>query len=264
MSGYNINNDEHFRLKQIYQPSAPTQTLRSLEVSTLKTDTVHNTGNIVTANLGSTSINNTGNIVTTNLTAANLGTNTLNIGGYPYYSGYPQLAVYSSGYIIASFGASYADPSNPGYEKVVIVPGAIGNQTFDLTAWAPLGLLNGAIVSTSDEKLKENIIDANLDLCYNNINTLTLKRFKYKDNINYKKEDKHQLGILAQDLQKIFKKSVTELPHPSGEVTDDKTLGINTDQLFYCMLGCIQSLQKKNESHESRLNKLENLLNKSN
>ena len=63
---------------------------------------------------------------------------------------------------------------------------------------------------------------------------------------------------------------------------DAKTLFINTDQLFYCMLGCIQSLQKKNESqqlviqslqeknesqdliiqsHDSRIDNLENLLN---
>ena len=224
MSGYNIINSEQHKITQIYQPIAPTQTLRNLEVS----NTI-----------------NTTNLINTSTISSRF----LSVFEPVYYQS-------------AAFGSQ-----NQNYNKVVMSSnGTIGASISNLSAWATLNIVNRFDLNISDETVKENIIDANLDICYNNINTLTLKRYKYKDHINYDKEDTNRLGILAQDLQTIFKKSVREMPSLNEEVNgpDDKTLCINTDQLFYCMLGCIQSLQKKNESHESRIDKLENLLNKSN
>ena len=67
--------------------------------------------------------------------------------------------------------------------------------------------------TNSDERYKENIIDADLDICYNNIKNLKLKKYKYKDEIlEHPNTDTSTLGWIAQDVETIFPKSVSETP----------------------------------------------------
>ena len=67
--------------------------------------------------------------------------------------------------------------------------------------------------TNSDKRYKENIIDADLDICYNNIKNLKLKKYKYKDEILERPNtDTSTLGWIAQDVETIFPKSVKESP----------------------------------------------------
>ena len=278
MSGYNIINSGQHRMHSIFQQNAPNQVLRNLEVSNLTIDSCYVGGYPKGINQQTATFNCVSN--PKGWIAASFGSHPNDEAGIEHvYEGddiliYPNIGQANDRVVIGN-----------GYGIIQEEGGAtIGAHNETLSAWTSLNIMYPISYHPSDETIKENITDANLDICYNNINTLTLKRYKYKDHISYKKEDTNQLGILAQDLQKIFKKSVNEMPALNEEVNgpDAKTLCINTDQLFYCMLGCIQSLQKKNESqqlviqslqeknesqdliiqsHDSRIDNLENLLN---
>ena len=124
----------------------------------------------------------------------------------------------------------------------------------------------------SDIRLKENISDNNAGL--KEINELKVKNYTYKDD----KEKISHVGVIAQDLQKVFPNSVTE----------DKNTGflkIRKEEIFYAMVNSIkelfsqlqeltakitgldkritelekenQMLKKQNEDFEKRLSKLE-------
>ena len=81
----------------------------------------------------------------------------------------------------------------------------------------------------SDERLKEDIVDADLNICYDNIKNLKLKYYKWKEDvfddglIKYK----HKIGWIAQDVLKVLPKAV-----------DCMTL--NTDLIYATMSGAIQ------------------------
>ena len=64
----------------------------------------------------------------------------------------------------------------------------------------------------SDERLKDDIVLADLDKCYDIIQNLPLKRFKWKEDVytNDQTDDRSVLGWIAQDVQSVFPKSVKE------------------------------------------------------
>ena len=142
--------------------------------------------------------------------------------------------------------------------------------------------------SGSDERYKENIVDADLDICYNNIKSLKLKRFKYKEEV-YRdpSSDTTKLGFLAQEVETIFPKSVanTELTtwvnysgkseilgsdgktkiKPGDRVQDvlagsvvvDDFKTMNEEQILRSMFGAFQKMQEKIESLEAKVKVLE-------
>lgn len=130
----------------------------------------------------------------------------------------------------------------------------------------------------SDEKLKENIVDANLDTCWDNLKRLKLKHFKWKDaEIKRSKlEDKHNLGMTAQNVQTVFNKSVStskRLVNPEEKLdemgnaepidtTEEEVLGVDYHQLFMCMMGVVQKLQIEVEELKTKNNELETKLDK--
>lgn len=64
------------------------------------------------------------------------------------------------------------------------------------------------ITALSDTRIKENIEPANLDLCIEAVKSLPITRYKYKDFVgNYL--DSNVTGWLADDVEKVFPKSVT-------------------------------------------------------
>jgi hypothetical protein len=118
----------------------------------------------------------------------------------------------------------------------------------------------------SDVRLKENIIDADLDICYNTLKNIPLKRFSYKDTIpSYKNiEDKNMLGWIAQDVQEYFPNAVKqnqqliqeEIKDESGNVVQTEIvlndcLTLQSDQLTKIMYGTIQKLIQRLETLES-------------
>jgi hypothetical protein len=68
---------------------------------------------------------------------------------------------------------------------------------------------------TSDKRIKEDIVPADLDICYSTMKVLRLKYFKWSDNI-YNEEvtrDRHNLGFIAQEVLPLFPKSVDIQPY---------------------------------------------------
>jgi hypothetical protein len=110
---------------------------------------------------------------------------------------------------------------------------------------------------SSDERIKENIEDANLDICYSNIKNLKLKRYKYKDNFieNHSIEDKHKLGWIAQEVKSFIPKAVSITQNEDYDIEDFHSL--NSDQIIACMYGAIQKLIEKYEQHDEFINSLE-------
>lgn len=142
---------------------------------------------------------------------------------------------------------------------------------------------------TSDERLKTNIVTASLDICYDGIKNIPLKRFGYAE--GFTKEplyDEHKIGWIAQDVEAVFPKAVTtssfttwstytgsvpitgSVVGPEGEtntlypgerykdplagsvvIEDRKSL--DSDQLMKMMFGAIQKLQEKVEALEAQI-----------
>jgi len=89
----------------------------------------------------------------------------------------------------------------------------------------------------SDERLKEHVEAADIDMCYDIIKDLPLSRWKWKE--GFGGIDRNKLGWIAQDVEKIFPKSVNSV---NGNLT------INGDQIYATMWGAIRKLQVLTEA----------------
>ena len=144
----------------------------------------------------------------------------------------------------------------------------------------------------SDERIKEDIELADLDLCYEAVKTIPLKRFKWKDEVYTEEQvkDRRKLGWIAQDVEAVFPKAVgtyefkynqvfeetiipavEEVLDDEGNVTTpaqperiekgelisedviEDCRDLNSDQLYAAMYGAIQKLMVKVETLETEL-----------
>ena len=112
------------------------------------------------------------------------------------------------------------------------------------TILAQAGVLSNGVYLTSDSNVKEDIQRANLSICYSTIQSLDLKRFSFISPIAETKQDKTQLGFLAQDIATRFPKSVTLF---------DSILHFMPDQVFYAAYGATQALLSTVEYHSTAL-----------
>jgi hypothetical protein len=62
--------------------------------------------------------------------------------------------------------------------------------------------------TTSDPRIKEEITLANLDMCLESVKKLPVSRYVFKDFVG-KGKDKHVVGFLADDVEKVFPKVIT-------------------------------------------------------
>jgi hypothetical protein len=144
----------------------------------------------------------------------------------------------------------------------------------------------------SDERIKEDIELADLDLCYEAIKTIPLKRYKWRDDVYSEEQvtDRRKLGWIAQDVEAVFPKAVSihefkynqvyetvtvpevleelddegnvikkAVPEHTqrGELISEETIpdckDLNADQIYAAMYGAIQKLIIKFEVFEERL-----------
>ena len=116
--------------------------------------------------------------------------------------------------------------------------------------------------SFSDHRIKENIIKANLQTCYDNVKNITVYRFNYIDGFSKGvKRDRTQLGFIAQQVQQHFPKSTLR----EKQRIDDKReipdlCAINIDQLNFTLFGAVKQLMKVVEKQSKRIKKLEEML----
>ena len=105
---------------------------------------------------------------------------------------------------------------------------------------------------SSDERIKTNITQANLDICYNNVKNIPLKRYTWKDSVYTHEEvpDRSKLGWIAQDVEQYIPKAV-EQKEMHG-YSDCRTL--NSDQIIASLYGAVQKLISEVETLKSQLN----------
>jgi hypothetical protein len=122
--------------------------------------------------------------------------------------------------------------------------GAIGQKASG-TTWA----------NPSDERLKTNIVLADLQRCYDDIKALPLKRYTLKDDCFTAEQvkDRTLTGFIANDVQKIMPKAVNVIPFAkvTKEVIED-CLNLDVSQIYMQAIGAIQMLQKKIELLEEK------------
>jgi len=83
--------------------------------------------------------------------------------------------------------------------------------------------VGGLWTVVSDERIKKDIELANLDRCYEIIKSIPLKRFGWADGVYTEEQvnDRHNLGWIAQDVQKAFSKAVSIKPFTKAEKIPD-------------------------------------------
>jgi hypothetical protein len=103
--------------------------------------------------------------------------------------------------------------------------------------------------NSSDERIKKDIVMADLNICYQNVKNIPLKRFGFKDGIYTETQlaDRHGLGFIAQDVQKYFPKAVSAKPMHGLE----DCLDVNQGQIMNSLYGCVQKLIEKVEKLEA-------------
>jgi hypothetical protein len=101
----------------------------------------------------------------------------------------------------------------------------------------------------SDLRIKENITEANLDRCYDDIRTVKLRRFAWKQDYfnDVMATDRHVLGFLAQEVSTIVPKAV-EVKSAFG-YSDFQFL--NIDQLNMSLYGAVKRTIQDKEVLES-------------
>jgi len=104
---------------------------------------------------------------------------------------------------------------------------------------------------SSDERLKTDITMANLQTCYDNIKSIPLKRYTWRNDVysDIEVPDRSKLGWIAQDVETLFPKAVEQ--RDMFGYTDCRTL--NSDQLLATLYGAVQFLMNKVEILEAQL-----------
>jgi hypothetical protein len=141
-----------------------------------------------------------------------------------------------------------------------------GTMFVSSTAYTGSGQTSWATVS--DRRIKDNIVKASYEKCFDNVKNIDLYRFNFKNNA-VKTNDMNQLGFIAQEVQNVYPKAieVNKIQDKTGEIPD--LLSLNTTQIKYTLYGAVKHLLEKIEILEKKLKKkdedtLADLLNNSN
>lgn len=103
-------------------------------------------------------------------------------------------------------------------------------------------------ITTSDKRFKEDIQPADLDKCWDNVDKLDLKYFKWKDEYidSTITSDRKKLGWIAQDVEQVIPKAVKKID--MFDIDDCRTL--DSDQIIANMFGTVKLLLKKLKEKE--------------
>ena len=113
----------------------------------------------------------------------------------------------------------------------------------------------GSLNFASDPRIKEDIVDADLKRCYQTIESLPLRKYRYNADYcsTFQISDEHRLGFLATDLLPHFPKSV----HTSDTVfpaMSTPLMTIDTAQVEMAHLGATKYIMAELERLEALLN----------
>ena len=115
---------------------------------------------------------------------------------------------------------------------------------------------NSTWTTTSDERIKKNIVDNNIGL--NEINQIRVRNFEYRTpeeidpalpSHSAIRKKGTQLGVIAQEIQEILPDVVEEM--------STGCLSVNPDNLTWYLVNAVKELSAKNTSLETRVATLE-------
>lgn len=123
---------------------------------------------------------------------------------------------------------------------------------------------------TSDIRLKEDINDADLDICYNIVKNLKLRRYKWKEQFypDGIQKDRYSVGFIANEVQNFYPKAVGliekqqflikrgEINEPAQFTNLENVLTVDVDQIYKTTYGCVKKLIEKVEFLENEISKL--------
>jgi hypothetical protein len=162
----------------------------------------------------------------------------------------------SGTFTVNAYNASAADTINVFFQGRHSATGVFsGTQSFVVYTNGNVQNTNGSYGTISDEKLKENIVDANSQWA-------DLKAIKIR-NWNFKEETGHgthrQIGPIAQELEQICPGLVFETPDrdENGNETEEVTKGVNQSVLYMKAVKALQEAMERIETLEAKVAALE-------
>ena len=172
-------------------------------------------------------------------------------------------AIYTAGQILYGSGPGAAPSSSSGLfwdtTNSRLGIGLTGpSYQLDLSTDGARKLTSTTWLTGSDQRIKTDIESANLQMCYDTVKSIDLKYFKWNfpTDSNVVPDDKHSLGFIAQEIQKVFPNAVSE----SNSYGYTDFLSLNTDQILKAMYGALKQTMADKEALEQRLAALESKL----
>jgi hypothetical protein len=189
---------------------------------------------------------------------------------YSHFIGTRHLSTASNGNSIDFYCASSNQLNNINggtkFVMSIIGSGNVGigltnpSYALDLSGSTARKLTSATWTYSSDKRVKEDIITADYNMCYNVLSNLDLKYFEWTNNIKEFSEisDRHTIGWIADDVELYLSKSVT-IEETRYGLSNFKSL--NVDQIYTNMYGSIkkliidiEELELKNLEYEKILN----------
>lgn len=166
---------------------------------------------------------------------------------------------YLSSPVLNISSVSSINVNGPGVFSTVMIWGGGAyplstNSAFDLTVLGAgtVGRIGGTSWTTiSDSRIKTNVVEADYEMCYNDIKNIPLHRFTYISSFfnTFNVPDKNVLGFIAQEVSTVQPKSVTI--NPILGIND--TMWLNTDQINMSLYGAVKKLITDKEAAESTI-----------
>jgi hypothetical protein len=125
--------------------------------------------------------------------------------------------------------------------------------TLDLATDNARKLSTTTWLTSSDERVKENIEDADLDICYNIVKNLKLKRFKWKEEFYPNVNDRNCVGFIAQDVEQVFPKAILGDDHELNGHKINGFKSLDSDQIFKTMFGALKKVIDRLENVEGEI-----------
>jgi len=179
------------------------------------------------------------------------GSSNVVIGGAAGY--YPNVLDTGTGNTL--IGQNACTSVNTAVNQISIGNGSTGKGNNTAFIGGSSGAYNGANVTTwattSDQRIKKNIVNVGDSLA--KINALRVVEFDYKEN------DKHETGFIAQEFQQVFPEQITTHDANAAEkewVGEDKVLAIQQNLVPF-LVKAIQELSAANEALTARIAALE-------
>ena len=123
--------------------------------------------------------------------------------------------------------------------------------TTNIVFWSNAYIQALGYANYSDQRVKENIVNADTSICYSTMQGIDLKYFKWNSNFQSTTtiQDRHQLGFIAQEIQKVFPKSVVQ----QSSYGYDDFCSIESGQLNAMHFGATKKLMELVEQQGSTI-----------